>query len=411
MTSPFLIVVFLVVSSATCVNITLITDENRRYTGSGAMMGGWGEALRAPMLAPDRSLWMVVDAGRDVVHNSALHYYQRPHGARDWALAASCPIPDRVQQNMGSIMRGGVIYSYGVNVDHNYVEECALTMASFAFRCSEVVATPPSSNYIGVAAGLDKSTRLVMWTTVGDDGADGRFAYTANYGDGWNGPFSFAAPFGATDVSYVRTDFVSSDAATLLAQGTVGVKPWRFRTFAMSLDLATSSFANITELRSANPTVSGSAPEDIIVDAYGGAHAVSHQTRGGGGVAYHYRRPKGAWNATPASVIADAYRARFFATDGCLHLAVGRTNAPLEVRSVRVAALSAGVPVDWGGVDVSVTPVNATGFETVSAIYVPREAYGGGGDDRALSTTTITAAGSYPEEDMNIWAFDMALVC
>ena len=394
------------VASSSSVNITLITNTNRHYT---SMMGGWGEALRAPMQAPDGSLWLVIDAGPDVYHNTALHYYRRSLGAREWTLAASRAIePQRVQQNMGSIMRGGIIYSYGVNVDHNYVEECAFAIASAAFHCSEVCATPPSSNYIGVAAGLDNVTRLVMWTTVGRNGADGRFAYTANYGGGWNGPFSFAAPFGATDVSYVRTQFVSTDAATLLAQGTVGVKPWRFRTFAMSLDLATSSIGAVTELRSADPAVSGSAPEDLFVDAYGGTHAVSHQTRGSGGVAYHYRPRNGAWNATPASVIPNAYRARFFRTKGCLHLAVGRTDAPLEVRSVRAAALAAGAPVDWNdGAGVHVVPVNATGFKTVTAIYVPRAAYGGG-DDRAA---TIAAVGSYPSSDMNIWAIDTAWVC
>jgi hypothetical protein len=398
-------------------DVTLLTDENRHYTGSAPMMGGWGEHLRAPMQASDGTVWIVIDSGPSVYQNTALKHFSRSPGQGSWVLSQNNTgviEPAGVQQNMASVMLNDVIYSYGVNPQTATVQECefsARAQPAFGFRCSAVCPVSPNSNYI--AAAVQGNTKLVMWTTVGAHGGPGTFNYAANYGNGWNyGPaFSFNVSL-FNDVSYVRAAFVpgASSRVVLLAQGSTGkYAPGdnsQFATVAMELDLGYTSLQDVHVFYAPQKgsTKVGTSPEDLFVDAKGGMHAVVRED-GGSNVLYFFRPPNGAaWGTAPAHSFASAYRARFFETNSgaCLHLALGSTATTLQVFSVSLTA-SAGKAIEWADAahaDVSGEGANANALVGVGAIYVPRAAYGGSG------TTTILAAGG-SGSDGDVWAAEL----
>jgi hypothetical protein len=183
-----------------------ITDANRHYV---EMHGGWGPHLRGLMRAADDALWFTVDKGEDVLHNRKVLLLSPRGREAAWSEQAENLHAPGIQQNAASMLVGDTIFTYGVDIAAQRLEECSLNTLDVAQRaCNTVLisgvpySTPPSSNYVGAAL-LGPGWRIVWWTVVGENGGEGGFYYTYNYGGGWNGPVASGLA-GANDLAYVH---------------------------------------------------------------------------------------------------------------------------------------------------------------------------------------------------------------
>jgi hypothetical protein len=348
---------------------------NRAYV---EMHGGWGPHLRGLMRAGDDALWFTVDAGEDVLHNREVRYFRRGPGEPAWILVASQFHTDVVQQNAGSILLDNFIYTYGVNIQQSFLEECYLDVTDPAYRACNAVTiggpytTPPNSNYVGAAV-LGDGARIVWFTVVGQNGGPGQFIYTHNYGGGWNGPVAGGITGGANDLGYVHAMATAGGGLALVGQAYYGAYP-NGSYGAVVADLTPGQVPEFMVLQSPDDAAVVRSSADLYLDeASGAAHVLAYFD---GAVAYYHRPGGAAWagHLAPLHVFADTYRARFLRpAGGPLWLVRGSAS------DQGVALLRGGddlaAAVDWVAAAAFAVPTPAPGFDAPSAIYVESPTY------------------------------------
>ncbi len=384
--------------------IALITDENRHHE---TMFGGWGPHLRGIMRAPEDTLWFTVDAGPDVLTNQAIRYFRRDPDA--WAEVASQPHTAGIQQNAASVMLGGTIYTYGVNIAQSFLEECRLNTDDLADRaCNAVLisgnvyTTPPSSNYVGAAAHTD-ATRVVWFTRVGPGGAAGDWIYTYNFGGGWNGPV-VTPVLGANDFAYVHASFVDAGTLALVGQLYFGKYPDGSYGAAVA-ELKLGELPTFVPLLSGEPGVAILSSSDLWVDPESGAqHVLARDDQGG--VRYYFKPPGEPWaaHAEPLTTIGQTYRARLLRAPGG-PLMIARGDAGIgSVLLLEAPTGDASLAVDWAAATSIPVPSPGPGFAPPSAIYVESEAY----QTSPVKAVNLGFCGEYKVADHEIWGATLA---
>jgi len=356
------------------------------------------------MRAADDALWFTVDAGEDVLHNREVVYMRRGPGEAAWSELARAQHADGVQQNAASILLGGVIYSYAVDIAAHRVEECTLLVADIAqHTCAPIVisgqphVTPANSNYIGAAV-LGPGWRIVWWTVVGENGAPGEFHYTYNYGGGWNGPV-VSALGDANDFAYVHAMRSATGELRLAGQAFIGKYPDGTYS-ARVADLVPGQPLALVALGSGDPMLVAQTAADLWVDPVSDAvHVLA--TRSDASVGYYHRPGGAAWAAhgEPLHVFSDSYRARWLrAGQGPLHLLRGSAGGA-GTWLWRAATPEVAGPVDWALAEQFAVPAPAEGFGAPSALFVESPTY------QATPVLAIEFAmcGQYPISDGQIW--------
>ncbi|MDC0718888.1 hypothetical protein [Nannocystis bainbridge] len=379
------------------VALTLITDDNRAYV---EMHGGWGPHLRGLMRAPDGSLWFHVDAGEDVLHNRTIRYFRRGPDEPAWSLVAEQPHTDGVQQNAASILVGSMLYTYGVNIQQQFLEECYLDTADPALRaCNAVLVsgnvytTPPSSNYVGAAV-LGPGARVVWFTVVGAGGGPGQWIYTYNYGGGWNGPVQVDLG-GANDLGYVHAMATPGGELALVGQTFTGNYPDGSYA-AVVADVTMGQVPKYMSLEPPDPAAQVQSGADLFHDPAGDTHVLAYFDD----VVAYYHRPAGAaWDThtSPLHVFADTYRARFARPAGAPLWLIRGSLSGQGVELLRAPA--PGGPVAWADAEVLEVASPGPGFAAPSAIYVESPTYQQG----QAGALEFAVCGQYQVGDRSIW--------
>lgn len=378
-----------------------ITDENRHYE---TMHGGWGPHLRGLMRAGDDALWFTVDQGEDVYHNRKVRYFRRGVDEDVWSELAENLHAPGIQQNAASILVGGTILTYGVDVAAQRLEECYLNTEDISQRaCNTVLIsgvpyqTPPSSNYVGAAL-LGEGWRIVWWTVVGENGGEGSFYYTYNYGGGWNGPVASGLA-GANDLGYVHAMATAGGGLALAGQTFTGKYP-DGSYHAVVAELTPGMPLVTTILADADPAVEVRTAADLWQDPVSGAVHVIATTQTGG--LRYYHRPGGAgWveHTLPDHSFPDGYRARFIRPAGAgLHLVIGSSSGA-GVTLLRAPDDAVDAAVDWAAAESFVVPEPGPGFSAPSALFVESGTY----QERAVDGLHVAICGAYKISDGEIW--------
>lgn len=206
-------------------DVPRITAQNRN---AATMMGGWNPALRSIMVMDDGSRWFAAEQGTDVSVNSTMIYYRL--GEDGWQAAGSVVLPAGIQQNMATVTDGRTIYSYGIA--RNSVVETWFNTSKPGWNLStgntlvaggSVIRPGSGSNYVGAAWHDD--TRIVWWTSVGNNGAGGRWSYSYNQGSGWKSPI-VSGLGGFNDVGYVRAQFDGESQIRMVGESYRGRYPF-----------------------------------------------------------------------------------------------------------------------------------------------------------------------------------------
>lgn len=378
-----------------------ITDMNRHYV---EMHGGWGPHLRGLMRADDDALWFTADKGEDVLHNREILYFRRGADEPAWAVIGGQLHADGIQQNVASILIGGAILSYGVNIAAHVLEECTWDVADPAAHACDTVLisdapymTPGNSNYVGAAV-LGDGWRIVWWTVVGVDGGAGAFYYTYNYGGGWNGPVvTDLAPY--NDIGYVHA-MSTTDGRLLLAGQTFTGKYPDGTYHAVVAEVTPGMPVAFTELASGAPELTAQTAADLWLDrASEAVHVLA--TTDAGDVRY-YQRPGGAaWadHTAPLHVFPDSYRARFMrADDGPLHLVRGSAGGS-GVEVLRASTDAVDGAVDWASAEHHAVAAPADGFAAPSGLYVESPTY----QAAPVGGLNFAMCGQYKVSDGEVW--------
>jgi hypothetical protein len=368
------------------------------------MHGGWGPHLRGLMRAADDALWFTVDQGEDVVHNRKVRYFRRGVDEDAWTEQAENLHAAGIQQNAASILVGDTIFTYGVDIAAMRLEECTLDTTDISQRaCNTVLisgtpyATPASSNYVGAAL-LGAGWRIVWWTVVGENGGEGAFYYTYNYGGGWNGPVASGLG-GANDLGYVHA-MATADAGLALAGQTFTGKYPDGTYHAVVAELTPGMPLALTILTDADPSVEVRTAADLWHDPDSGAvHVVA--TTQTGGLRYYHRPPGAAWaeHTLPDFSFADGYRARFVRPAGQrLHLVLG-SNSGAGVSVLRAPDDVVDAAIDWGAGDSFAMPEPGPGFAAPSALFTQSRTY----QERPVDGLRFAICGAYQVSDEQIW--------
>jgi hypothetical protein len=380
---------------------TLITADNRHYV---EMHGGWGPHLRGLMRADDDALWFTVDAGESVLHNREVVYMRRGPAEPAWAEVARNQHTPGVQQNAASILLGGYIYSYAIDVASHWLEECNLQVTDPSKRACNAVyisgkpyIAPTFSNYVGAAV-LAPGSRLVWWTVVGVNGGPGAFYYTYNFGGGWNGPVVTGLG-AANDLGYVHAMRTTDGHLRLGGQAFTGKYPDGFYS-ALVADLVPGQALAFTALAGGAPQVTAQSVADLWLDpASGAVHVLA--TRSDSSVAY-YHRPAGAtWaaHAEPLHGFPDTYRARFMRPEGGpLHLVRGSYSGA-GVELLRAVGPDVAGPIDWTSAEVFPVPPPAEGLGAPSGLYVESPTY----QAAPVAGINFAMCGQYQISDGQVW--------
>lgn len=378
-----------------------ITTENRHYD---TMHGGWGPHLRGLMRAADDALWFTVDQGEDVGHNRKVRYFRRGVAEAEWSEQAENLHAPGIQQNAASILVGDTIFTYGVDIAAQRLEECSLNTLDVAQRaCNPVLIsgvaypTPPNSNYVGAAL-LGPGWRIVWWTVVGENGGEGGFYYTYNYGGGWNGPVASGLA-GANDLGYVHAMATASGGLALAGQTFTGKYP--DGTYHAVVGELTPGMPLVTTiLGDPDPAIEVRTAADLWQDVESGAvHVVA--TTQTGGLRYYQRPPGATWaeHALPDHSFADGYRARFLRPEGGrLHLVLGSSSGA-GVTVLRAPDEAVDVAIDWAAADSFAAPEPGPGFAAPSALFVESRTY----QERPVAGLHFASCGAYQVSDGEIW--------
>ncbi len=384
--------------------LLLITEHNRHHE---TMMGGWGPHLRGLMRDEEDALWFTVDVAPDVLTNAAVRYMRRGPGEDSWAQVAESAHAPGVQQNAATVLSGGFLYTYSVNVVSRVLEECYLDTSDPAYRaCNTILIsnlpyqTPPSSNYVGAAVS-PAGARVVWFTVVGQNGGEGQWIYLYNFGGGWNGPVE-ATLAGGNDFAYVRASFADDASLGVVGQLYYGAYPnGEYRAAVSDFSLGqVPSFTSLTAPAPATTTVSGA---DIVVDPDSGARHVLARTDAGA-VAYYHRPGAASWadHADALYVFENTYRARFLEPElGALHVARGGASGG-GITLVTADGPAGAEAIDWATASVATVPLPRGAepdFDAPSAIYVESRAY------QTTPTPAVNFAfcGEYMAADNEIW--------
>ena len=343
------------------------------------MHGGWGHHLRGPMRADDDARWFVVDAGEDVLHNRTLRYFRRGAGEGAWSLVAEQMHTDGVQQNAGSVLVGGLILSYAVNVQQHFLEECYLLVADPAVRACNAVTiggvvypAPPNANYVGAAV-LGEGARIVWFTVVGENGGPGQLVYTYNYGGGWNGPV-VAGLAGANDLGYVHAMATPDGRLELVGQTFTGAYP-NGTYAAVVAQITPGQVPTFLTLETPDPAAKVRSSGDLWLDPVSGA---VHVLATFDGAAAYYHRPGGeGWAAhlQPLHVFSDTYRARFVRPEGGPLWLVRGSASGQGVRLIRAPDGDVAGAIAWADGPEYVADPPLAGFGTPAGIYVESATY------------------------------------
>ena len=378
-----------------------ITAENRHYD---TMHGGWGPHLRGLMRAGDDALWFTVDQGEDVDHNRKVRYFRRGADEQTWSEQAENLHAAGVQQNAASILVGDTIFTYAVDIGAHRLEECTLLTTDVGQRaCAPVqisgaeYQTPASSNYVGAAL-LGEGWRIVWWTVVGENGGEGAFYYTYNYGGGWNGPVASGLA-GANDIGYVHAMATGAGGLALAGQTFTGKYP-DGSYHAVVGELTPGMPLVTTILADPDPAIEVRTAADLWHDPDSGAvHVVA--TTQTGGLRYYQRPPGAAWaeHALPKHSFADGYRARFVRpAGGRLHLVLGSSSGA-GVTVLRAPDDDVAAAVDWAAAESFAVPEPGPGFAAPSALYVESRTY----QERPVAGLGFAICGAYQISDGEIW--------
>lgn len=327
------------------------------------MYGWWGAQAGHLVRMADDSLWFVDDTGRNASVDPALNYYR--FNAGSWTKVASLTLLPTIQQNTASIANGSYIYTYGVNIAQQVIEECYLSTKNPAVRaCNNLSFPAAASNYIGATIGPD-GTRVVWWTTTSTT-VGGRWNYIYTTKSGWVGPITSTAG-GYQDFSYAlgrldtggRFELVGS-AAKGLGGAAVGYA---------SLYGSTTLGKPVTNWQVVAATGLGS---DIVFDQAGGTHALvwdatSKTTK-------YFYKPKGGKIAAQPYTWNTSNKMRFALTKNTLYLLVpdlSATSTTMLVKSVPFASVTG--PIDWNAAEAASVPIQK-GIGTV-AIYPESPSY------------------------------------
>ncbi len=344
----------------------LITTAHRYQ--AGYMFGGWGPHLGHLLRASDKSLWYADNTGNDVQKVPQLHYYHEV--SNKWVLAGSVTTYGRVQQNLGSVMKYDVIYSYGVDIENHRIEECYFITTTLVGACNLLpFATDQNANYIGAALTPSGYT-IVWWTNVYEGG--GSFEYIYNFGGGWNGPIKSSIER-YSDVSYIHIGFKNDSDFILLAQGVSGIPPnWTYTPL-----LARGTIGKVVSKWSVIPSMSVSdraiSTNDLWVDRVGGAHLLTRTASGA--LQYGYQSSPSS-EIKNSLLIKDAYRGRFM-EDGLGNISlVYSSSRPkddvIERMDYQKSKITGSIPWDTS---VRTTYGLPTGFGKVHAIYSESRIY------------------------------------
>lgn len=295
----------------------IMSENNRRYKEA---FGGWGPHLRSLLRSSDNDLWFVLDSGPSVNANTELQYLKLSGGR--WQVFDKQAIPHGVQQNAAHIMVGNSIYSYGLMpYDNGYIMECVLKTAptgiskkhqtkycrKLQLNDGRLIQTKQNSNYVGALISPSGQSKVVWWTSVGINGGAGEFSYIANYGDGWNGPFSFnLAPY--NDLAYVHASFVYENKIALVGQLFQGAYPNGLYAAAYGeMDLAQSKFQFVP--LNGLPNDSTISSGDIFVDPYKNVHILARTKNYN--ICYYFKESLSALENKCIHQMQQVYRTRF----------------------------------------------------------------------------------------------------
>lgn len=349
----------------------------------GAMWGGWGPHLGhlvhvgARLFFVDDGCTQGVDC--DVLYNRRLEYYERTPGG--WVQRFVLALPTGIQQNTGTIARGGALVSLGFDIATSQIIACAVDPTAWTGSCAPIAVAPlpASTNYIG--ATVAPNGWAVTWVTTVADAA-GTFHWYVDFGGGWNGPRTGTIG-GYNDASYIHASFgpaTTPHRMVMHAQLVAGVAPsWTTASAVADIDLTTTNAATfgLTGALDGAPLLS---TVDVHVDPdTGDAHVLALGT--GGTVAYVFRPSGGALTA-PVLFSATGGVARFLRrADGTLAIAHNPPGAGLRVLVYPPADRRAGAPLDLATARAEAFTLPA-GFERLAAIYPDSAVYSGSTPDR-----------------------------
>ncbi len=259
-------------------------DVTHRYE-AGYVGGFWGHHLGHMVRTNSYGLWYVDDSGTNVNVDSSTNYYR--FVGNGWKFIYSLSNPPTIQQNVTSLAIGDSIYSYGLNINSDYIEEAifnAKTMTTSGYN--EVVSTATNTNYIGAAVSPN-GTRVIWWTHVVNNSGPSQWLYIYHDGTGWHGPISSSIP--GNDFSYVFVSFLND--STFYAGGEVpgGNAPnWTFSLGAGEVVLG-QPLSGFTIMPGDNLDAC-----DIWVNrANGDVHLFGNATSGD--ISYFYKPAGGSW--------------------------------------------------------------------------------------------------------------------
>lgn len=368
----------------------LLTDVNRN---SPTMMGGWGPHLRSLLTTSTGDEWFAAETGADVLHNTTMAYYRKNN--LGWKMVGTVALHDGIQQNMASLSDGRFIYSYGVNPKHHWVMECWFDTLNPGFgqsTCNAIALnTPEGANYVGAAIRAD-GTRVVWWT-VSNALAGGRFFYTYNHGGGWNGPVESGLG-GYNDVGYVHANFDARGHLRLLGELYLGVYP----TGTYQAAIALMVLGQNVGWRILDGALS---PTDLWHDQSSGTTHVLAAEKGGVG---YYAVERTAWPDPGPRLhfFKNAYRMRFAAGGDRLWL-VRDSAREDRIHLYELEASSLAHPIEWAGTfSTSVERPAGSERHHLSAIWTVDPA-----KNRVPSSSRLRFAvcGSSPDLDHLIWAY------
>lgn len=373
-----------------------ITSNNRHYPG--IMFGGWGPHLRALMRAPNDSLWLAIDEGPDVQHNEQIVYYT--FDGNRWFEDARQNQISGIQQNVASIMVGSEIFSYGVAVrGPHYIEECSFDTLHSERHSSVPVRmagtnllVQENSNYIGAAV-TPGGGRLVWWTTVGLNGAEGLFSYIYQSGNVWRGPV--VTRLGAyNDFAYV---FAAFDGDNVAFAGQLYRGAYPHGSYALGCaEWKLGETLRLSSLEPAGP-LSGQSASDIWV-RHGAAHVIAETHHGSLACYYKPAGKDGSPVKAPYCNLPGVFRARFLDSGDTLWLVTGgATNEGVLLRGVPKRTING--PIDWPRIAPIHLPSSAPGLEAPSAICVESANY----QTTPVRGINLAVVGKYPEFDNEIW--------
>ncbi len=403
----FTILVLAFLLSATGFSQSLITSINRQYPG--VMFGGWGPNLRGLMRTQENQLWIAIDRGSDVYHNTQIDYYSQQSGK--WAYVGSNAQISGVVQNVSSMMIGGrYIYSYGVSVYESKLEECFFDTKNPGYRaCNDVtlsgrtLSLSANSNYVGSAVAPDGISRVVWWTQVGENGAGGMLHYIYNFGGGWNGPISSGLG-GYNDLGYVYGSLSSDLTFTGAGQFWLGNYPsGAAQATAVQFKLGQSARYSVLGVRS-NECFLGTSVKsgsDLYIDPASGSLHILAETFDGQ-LAYYFAQTSDISKSPPLlkSIIKDTFRARFHAQGNFVYLIAGAA-ASAKLRIYQIDQTQLAKAVDFRQArKFEISAVNL-GAGAPSAIYAETRQHG----TIAAKELNFAVVGSYPDSDGKIYHF------